>query len=327
MKINYLLSKIIILFLFISPNFLLAQLGVNSDNSAPDPSAQLDVKSSNKGLLLPRIISPNSAIASPAAGLMVYDQANANISYYNGTNWSNLTGTAVNQGLYSRFPNSLGYQSTTNIADPTYLEFTWPKPVGISQVWIEMWAAGNPGGFTPSTFHPASGNQFEGGASGDFASFILNVSSVPNITVRVGKGGYQARNGGSSSIIIGANTYAVHQAFGFLTINNVLNNPMNNLINFVSGTNGEQVTISHNEYMAGQFLTYLNGGKGADAYPNQKGGHGISGSYIQVSPWNFAAYTNYGFGNGASPGAGGGVGFTSSLNSGFGGNGLVIVHW
>ena len=43
----------------------LAQVGINTDNSLPDSSAILDVKSTNKGLLIPRMTqSQVEAIAS-----------------------------------------------------------------------------------------------------------------------------------------------------------------------------------------------------------------------------------------------------------------------
>ena len=42
------------LFLFAGIS-VFAQVGINSDNSAPDASAMLDVKSTNLGLLAPRM--------------------------------------------------------------------------------------------------------------------------------------------------------------------------------------------------------------------------------------------------------------------------------
>ena len=50
-----------------------AQVGINTDNSAPDASAGLDVKFSDRGVLLPRVtFDQRSAIAGPAEGLMVF---------------------------------------------------------------------------------------------------------------------------------------------------------------------------------------------------------------------------------------------------------------
>ncbi|MDP1621298.1 MAG: hypothetical protein Q8M08_03070 [Bacteroidales bacterium] len=62
---------IIMLLLFSSTMF--AQVGINSDNSPPANSAMLDIKSTVRGLLLPRMTyAQRNAIVSPDEGLMVY---------------------------------------------------------------------------------------------------------------------------------------------------------------------------------------------------------------------------------------------------------------
>jgi len=54
-------------------NLAFAQVGINTDNSAPDPAAMLDVKSTVKGFVLPRMTRlQRNAIPSPIEGLMVY---------------------------------------------------------------------------------------------------------------------------------------------------------------------------------------------------------------------------------------------------------------
>ena len=75
----------------ISSTSLKGQVGIN--NSTPDASAQLDVSSTTKGLLLPRLTkSQRDAITSPAAGLMVYQIDNTpGLRVYNGTNWVRYT--------------------------------------------------------------------------------------------------------------------------------------------------------------------------------------------------------------------------------------------
>lgn len=67
--------------MFICTN-VMAQIAVNSDGSAPDNSAMLDVKSTVKGLLAPRMTQVQRiAIVSPATGLIVY-QTDLNSGYY-----------------------------------------------------------------------------------------------------------------------------------------------------------------------------------------------------------------------------------------------------
>ncbi|MBK7029830.1 MAG: hypothetical protein IPH45_11730 [Bacteroidales bacterium] len=61
-----------------------AQVAVNTDGSPPDNSAMLDVKSTNKGFLAPRMtLAQRNAIASPATGLMIYQTDNTPGFYYN----------------------------------------------------------------------------------------------------------------------------------------------------------------------------------------------------------------------------------------------------
>lgn len=63
----------ILLLCLILSKITFSQVGVSADSSAPDPSAMLDVKSDNKGLLLPRMSRAQlNAISSPADGLVVY---------------------------------------------------------------------------------------------------------------------------------------------------------------------------------------------------------------------------------------------------------------
>ena len=67
-------------------------VGVNT----PNASALLDLTSTTKGLLLPRMTTTEiNAIASPAAGLTVYNTTLALICFYNGTAWQRVTATAM----------------------------------------------------------------------------------------------------------------------------------------------------------------------------------------------------------------------------------------
>jgi hypothetical protein len=61
-----------------------AQVAINTDGSAPDNSAMLDIKSTSKGVLIPRMsLTQRNAITSPATGLMVFQTDNSQGYYYN----------------------------------------------------------------------------------------------------------------------------------------------------------------------------------------------------------------------------------------------------
>ena len=73
-------------------NTLYLQAGsVGIGTSAPVSTAVLDINSTTKGLLIPRMTSAQrGAIASPATGLQVYDTTSNFIYYYDGGNWQSL---------------------------------------------------------------------------------------------------------------------------------------------------------------------------------------------------------------------------------------------
>ncbi len=76
-----------------------AQVSINTDGSQPDASAILDVKSTSKGFLPPRVANVDD-ISSPVAGLIVYDELNSCIRFYDGTAWSDCAGGKKVCGAY-----------------------------------------------------------------------------------------------------------------------------------------------------------------------------------------------------------------------------------
>jgi hypothetical protein len=61
---------------------------VGIGTTSPNASALLDVSSTTKGFLPPRMTNAQMvAIATPAAGLVVYDTTNNKLNVYDGTNW------------------------------------------------------------------------------------------------------------------------------------------------------------------------------------------------------------------------------------------------
>ena len=86
--------KIIVILLFVSLNGILSHaqsVSINEDASVPDPSALLDIKSSSKGLLIPRMSSAErTGVANAALGLLVYDNETESFWYYKATGWTEL---------------------------------------------------------------------------------------------------------------------------------------------------------------------------------------------------------------------------------------------
>lgn len=79
-------------------------IAVNGDGADPDASAILDVKSTTKGLLIPRMTqAQRTAIAAPATGLIVYQTDGVSDFYFwNGSTWWPM---ADNMGNHSATMN------------------------------------------------------------------------------------------------------------------------------------------------------------------------------------------------------------------------------
>ena len=96
-------------------------IAINEDGSAPSPSAILDIKSTNKGMLVPRLSQDQkNGIVTPANGLLVFQtDGQAGFYYFTGgewvflstdkTSWSNTGNAGTN--------NTIDFIGTTDAQD------------------------------------------------------------------------------------------------------------------------------------------------------------------------------------------------------------------
>ena len=71
-----------------------AQVSISPSGADPEPSAMLDVQSTDKGLLIPRMTaSQREDIDTPATGLTVFVTDDSRFYFFDGANWSLLGGT------------------------------------------------------------------------------------------------------------------------------------------------------------------------------------------------------------------------------------------
>ncbi len=74
----------------------IAQVAINTDGAPAHESAILDVSSSLKGMLIPRLTTTQRTnISSPATGLLVFDSDLSVFYYYNGTEWAALEQSVI----------------------------------------------------------------------------------------------------------------------------------------------------------------------------------------------------------------------------------------
>jgi hypothetical protein len=63
-----------------------------SNVASPNASAQVQIDSTTKGFLPPRMTTAQiNAIATPATGLMAYNTDLAVVCFYDGTNWKKVS--------------------------------------------------------------------------------------------------------------------------------------------------------------------------------------------------------------------------------------------
>jgi hypothetical protein len=110
-----------------------AQVGINSDNSAPDASAGLDVKFNNKGFLPPRMtFEQRNDISNPVEGLMVYctncnQDGTGTITIFQSGKWINIVGSCI-------VPASP--PASSHIPSATEMIWKWNKvPIATGYKW------------------------------------------------------------------------------------------------------------------------------------------------------------------------------------------------
>ncbi|MBL0357843.1 MAG: hypothetical protein IPP72_13570 [Chitinophagaceae bacterium] len=91
---------------------------VGIGTSTPHANALLELSSSNKGLLLPRVSDTNAITGAKPAGLTIYSNTDKSLYFYNGTNWQ--------KSAASGDANSLWYLKNDSIL------FTDRKYIGIN---------------------------------------------------------------------------------------------------------------------------------------------------------------------------------------------------
>ncbi len=80
--------SLFIVLLLLNSSLIFSQVGVNMDGSAPDASSILDLATTEKGFLLPRMTTNQlSVINDPATGLIVFNLDSLDLYIYKGSYW------------------------------------------------------------------------------------------------------------------------------------------------------------------------------------------------------------------------------------------------
>ena len=127
-------------------------IGINSIGAAPDSTAMLDLSSTNRGLLIPRMNTPQRlAITKPAIGLMVFDSTmNSFMVYDTSMNWQAIISVEDHMGNHLATQNlHTNNQWISNDGDNEGMYFDSVGRVGIGTIPQALFhvamGAGEPG--------------------------------------------------------------------------------------------------------------------------------------------------------------------------------------
>ena len=133
--------------LLVSSRAMFAQVGINSDNSIPNSSAMLDVKSELKGMLIPRMTTGQiRLIPAPDNGLQVYctDDGKLYIYVSGSSQWKEV---AYGPGTLT--PSTCGQTITKNhvagVVAPVTKAVTYGIALGIPGEPAKCWITSNLG--------------------------------------------------------------------------------------------------------------------------------------------------------------------------------------
>lgn len=107
-------------------HFLSAQ-SVGIGTPSPNPKAILDVSSTDKGLLLPRLVDTSAVSAPVPAGLTIYSTSDKKVYFYDGTRWQRSSAQTASDGLWYEKNDGILYTDRKYVGVNTNLGLLPPQ--------------------------------------------------------------------------------------------------------------------------------------------------------------------------------------------------------
>lgn len=245
------------------------KVGIGTSN--PNPSAALEINSTDRGLLIPRMSQVNrNAIVAPATGLMIYQTDNTpGYYYYDGSTWTSIAGNTNTNNLWSTNGNA-GTNPSTNFigtTDNQPLLFKVNNQITGKLTANNVYFGSGAGAYSTGNVNVGIGTgalgSFNGTGGFNVAIGVGTLSSNTsgNVNVAIGVNALGSNSAGYANTAIGtgalaSNTTAVannaigHSSLGWNTTgyqNNSMGN--NSLLNNTTGANNTAIgnsSMNHN---------------------------------------------------------------------------------
>jgi hypothetical protein len=153
----------IMVFAFID---LHAQVSINTDGADPDGSAMLDIQSTTKGMLVPRMSDvERDAIANPATGLMVFVNTDSSFYYFDGTAWQGVSPAPDSEELADQagFPNSVLHTAALQTPGESFQiivedNYAYVNRInGLNDAFLDVYNVGDPANIShTATYDPVN---------------------------------------------------------------------------------------------------------------------------------------------------------------------------
>lgn len=177
----------------------MAQVSINSTGAAPNSSAMLDIVSTDKGLLIPRVLDTTS-ITSPALGLLIYrTNAPQGFFYYDGQKWQKIGVTGSSNYVDLTTNQTVSGQKTWNG------NATFNSGLNTSGGTINL--NNNSNNTTNINSGTSNGSvNIANGTAGGNAINIGNAIGATSLNLRTGTSNFTLDGLGASNYTIGAST-------------------------------------------------------------------------------------------------------------------------
>jgi trimeric autotransporter adhesin len=319
----------LVIFIIITAFHSYAQrVGINEDGSIPNANAILDIKSFNKGVLLPRISSGARGSIPFTKGLLVYDTTTNSFWYNNGSAWVNMAQPPAQ-------PPGWSLRGNNAISDSHFLGTTDPAAliIKVNNVQAGRIAAGKntltlantfwgygAGASTPIYNDPILHTSISNTGIGHLSlhantlgysntavganSLRFNTTGFSNIAI--GQSSLYFNSSGGDNIAIGVNALSGNTTgWGNVSIGTVSSfsnnsgrlNTVTGFNAFYSNISGNENTVSGNSAMFSNIDGYRNTAIGVGALGANTSGYGNTSTGSHSMWHNTTGYSNTGIGD------------------------------